>query len=167
MWNRVISYSLVFLKVPVIIIMRFGENIVLGPKYINIYKFRVGWTWSTVHFLFIFQKNRKSTRAWPILKSNSTSFWFIFFPWMSIVVLVDFIAILLTPGIFLIQIVNINNTNIYLIHFHSKNIIKMGSLRKFYLKFQSHCRHSLSIATRWNKLRWHQQRLQNRLLLLY
>ena len=32
-------------------------------------------TSSTIHFLFIFQKNRKSTRAWPILKSNSTSFW--------------------------------------------------------------------------------------------
>ena len=41
------------------------------------------------------------------------------------VVLIDFIAILLTPGIFLIQIVNTNNTNMYLIQFHSKNIIKM------------------------------------------
>ena len=41
---------------------------------------------------------------------------------VSIVVLIDFIAILLTPGIFLIQIVN---TNMYLIHFHSKNNIKM------------------------------------------
>ena len=44
---------------------------------------------------------------------------------VSIVVLIDFIAILLTPGIFLIQIVNTNNTNMYLIYFHSKNIIKM------------------------------------------
>ena len=44
---------------------------------------------------------------------------------VSIVVLIDFIAILLTPGIFLIQIVNTNNTNRYLIHFHSKNIIKI------------------------------------------
>ena len=42
---------------------------------------------------------------------------------VSIAVLIDFIAILLTPGIFLIQIVN---TNIYLIHFQSKNIIKMS-----------------------------------------
>ena len=33
---------------------------------------------------------------------------------MSIVVLIDFIAILLPPGIFLIQIVNTNNTNMYL-----------------------------------------------------
>ena len=41
---------------------------------------------------------------------------------VSIVVLTDFIAILLTPGFFLIQIVN---TNMYVIHFHSKNIIKM------------------------------------------
>ena len=30
---------MVFLKVLVIIIVRFGENNVLGPKYINIYKF--------------------------------------------------------------------------------------------------------------------------------
>ena len=37
---------------------------------------------------------------------------------VSIVVLIDFIAILLTPGIFLIQIVN---ANMYLIHFYSKN----------------------------------------------
>ena len=41
---------------------------------------------------------------------------------VSIVVLIDFIAILLTPGIFLIQIVN---TNMYLNRFHRKNIIKM------------------------------------------
>ena len=31
-----------FLKVPVIIIMRFGENNVLCPKYIDIYEFQVG-----------------------------------------------------------------------------------------------------------------------------
>ena len=41
---------------------------------------------------------------------------------VSIVALIDFIALLLTPGIFLIQIVN---TNMYLIHFHSKNNIKI------------------------------------------
>ena len=41
---------------------------------------------------------------------------------MSIIVLIDFIAILQTEGIFSIQIVN---TNMYLINFHSKNIIKM------------------------------------------
>ena len=44
---------------------------------------------------------------------------------VSIVVLIDFIAILRTPGIFLIQIVNTNNTNMYLIRFHSKNIINI------------------------------------------
>ena len=61
-------------------IMRFGENNVLCPKYIDIYEFRGVWelgggrTYSTVHFLFIIQKHRKSTRACPILKSNSTSF---------------------------------------------------------------------------------------------
>ena len=42
---------------------------------------------------------------------------------VRIVVIIDFIAILLTPGIFLIQIVN---TNMYLINFYSKNNIKMG-----------------------------------------
>ena len=41
---------------------------------------------------------------------------------MNIVVLIDFIAILQTPGISLIQNVN---TNMYLIHLHSKNNIKM------------------------------------------
>ena len=41
---------------------------------------------------------------------------------LSIVVLIDFIAMLLTPGIFLIQIVN---TNMYLIHFQkNKRIFK-------------------------------------------
>ena len=35
-------------------------------------------TWSTVHFLFIIENNWKSTQAWPILKSNSTSFGFFF-----------------------------------------------------------------------------------------
>ena len=51
---------------------------------------------------------------------------------VSIVVLIDFIAILLTPGIVLIQIVN---TNMYLIHFHSKNIIKMCFPKVGFLKF--------------------------------
>ena len=41
---------------------------------------------------------------------------------VSIVVLIDFIAILLTPGIIFIQI---GNTNMYLIHFNSKNNIKI------------------------------------------
>ena len=64
-----------FLKVPVIIVMRFGENNVLCPKYIDTYEFRGVWegcTYSTVHFLFIIQRNRKSTRACSILKSKST-----------------------------------------------------------------------------------------------
>ena len=50
---------------------------------------------------------------------------------VSIVVIIDYIAILLTPGIFLIQIVNTNNINMYLIHFHSKNNIKMRFPKKF------------------------------------
>ena len=39
--------------------MRFGENNVLCPKYIDIYEFRgvrEGRTYSTVHFLFIIKK---------------------------------------------------------------------------------------------------------------
>ena len=127
--------------------MRFGENNVICPKYINIYAFRGGRRGSPVHFLFIIQKNGKSTRAWPILKSNSTLFSFrTIFPRMnnknltkrgpkgaplpflykaSMVVLIDFIAILLTPGFFLIQIININNTNMYVIHIYSKNMMKI------------------------------------------
>ena len=54
---------------------------------------------------------------------------------VSIVVLIDFIAILLTPGIFLIKIVN---TNKYLIHFHSKNIIKIYFPQSWVIKVQTH-----------------------------
>ena len=43
----------------------------------------------------------------------------------SMVVLIDFIAILLTPGIFLIQIIIINNTNMYVICIYSKNMTKI------------------------------------------
>ena len=45
-------------------------------RYIWILGGMGGCTYSTVHFLFIIKKNGKSTRAWPILKSNSISFWF-------------------------------------------------------------------------------------------
>ena len=99
-------------------------------------------------FVYYFKKQKKY-KSMPILKSNSTLFWFWnFFPRMknknfterrqrdifllnlflyerSIVGLIDFITILLTPGIFLIQIVNTNNTNVHLIHFHSKINIQM------------------------------------------
>ena len=49
-----------------IIIMRIGENDVLCPKYIDIYELlggRGGTLNSTVVFLFIIQKYRKSTRV--------------------------------------------------------------------------------------------------------
>ena len=55
---------------------------------------------------------------------------------ISIVVLINFIAILVTPGIFLIQIININNTNMYLIHFHSKNNIKMRFPKSWVFSFK-------------------------------
>ena len=61
-------------------------------------------------------------------------------------VLIDFIAILLTPAIFLKQIINTNNTNMYVIHFHSKNIIKMCFPKVGFLKFQTNINHSLSIT---------------------
>ena len=68
----------------VIIIMRLGENNVLGPKYIDIYIYiyisispvRGEGYMVHLHFLFIIHKNGKSIRAWPILKSNYTSFRF-------------------------------------------------------------------------------------------
>ena len=49
-----------FLKVPVIIILRFGENNVLGPKYIDIYQFR-GLAEGEVHgsVLLLFIKTDK------------------------------------------------------------------------------------------------------------
>ena len=105
-----------------------------------------------LHFLFIIHKNAKSTRAWQILKSNLSSFWFknsfprmnikkftkkgqlLFLYEVSIVVLIDFIAILLTPGIFLIQIVN---TNRYLIHFYSKIILKCIFLKVVFYSFKT------------------------------
>ena len=127
--------------------MRFGENNVICPKYIDIYAFWGERRGSPVHFLFIIPKNGKSTRTWTILKSNSTLFSFrTIFPRMnnknftkrgpkgaplpfvyeaSMVVLIDFIAILLTPGIFLIQIIYINNTNMYVIRIYSKNMMKI------------------------------------------
>ena len=55
---------------------------------------------------------------------------------VSIVVLIDFIAILVTPGIFLIQIVNTNNTNVYLIRFPSKNNIKIGFPKSWVFSFK-------------------------------
>ena len=146
--------------------MFYAQNISI---YMNFGGYR-GGTYSTVHFLFIIQKNGKSTRAWPILKSNYTSFWF-FFPRMnsknvknrgpqgapllflyevSIVVLIYFIEIILTSGIFLIQIVDTNNANMYLIRFHSKNIIKMNFPKSWVFKVKNRFRHSLYIAARWN-----------------
>ena len=63
---------------------------------------------------------------------------------VSIVVLIDFIAILLTSSIFLIQIVI---TNMYLIHFYNKNNIKMHIPKSYVLKFQNPIKHSLYITT--------------------
>ena len=56
--------------------MRFRENNVLCLKYINIYEFgEVQGGMNIFHFTFFvyYSKKLKSTRALPILKSNSTS----------------------------------------------------------------------------------------------
>ena len=66
---------------------------------------------------------------------------------LRIVVLIDFIVILLTPGIFKIQSVNTNNTNMYLIHFHSKNI-KMHFPKSWILKFETNLNYLLFITAR-------------------
>ena len=68
-----------------------------------------------------------------------------FFMKVTIVVLIDFIAILLIPGIFLIQIVN---TNMYLIQFHSKNNIQICFPKSLVFKVQTHYQHSSSIVMR-------------------
>ena len=55
-----------FLKVPAKIIVRFGENNVLGTIYIDIYKFwrgSLGGYMVHLTFLVYFHKNEKSTRA--------------------------------------------------------------------------------------------------------
>ena len=100
-----------------------------------------GCTYSTVHFLFIIKRNGKKYKSitytkikfYIILISiffprvNNKKFrnrgtqrvTLLFFYEVSIVVLIDFIAILLPPGIFLIQIVNTNNTKMYLNSFNS------------------------------------------------
>ena len=55
-----------FLKVPVIIIMRFGENNLLCPKYIDIYEFQGVWAGTNIFhrtFFVYYPKNGKSTRA--------------------------------------------------------------------------------------------------------
>ena len=130
--------------------MRFGEKMLYVQNTSKYMHFRGDWggrRGSPIHLLFIIQKNGKSTSAWPILKSNSTLFSFrTIFPRMnnknftergakgaplpflykaSMVVLIDFIAILLTPGIVLIQIININNTNMYVIRIYSENMMKI------------------------------------------
>ena len=49
-----------------------------GPKYINIYEFGGYGGMYIFHstFFVYYSKKHKKYRAWPILQSNSTSFWF-------------------------------------------------------------------------------------------
>ena len=83
------------------------------------------------------KKNCKKGPQWASL---------IFLYEVSIVVLIDFKAILVSRDIFLIQIIDTNNTNMYLIHFHNANIIKMRFLRVWFLKFQTRFRHLIFIS---------------------
>ena len=79
---------------------------------------------------------------------------------MSIVVLIDFIAILVTPGIFLIQIVNTNNTNMYLIHFHSKILLQCIFIKVEFLKFKTDS--DIHYPSERGEINcWHQQRRHN------
>ena len=135
MWNRVISYSLrkfeMFLKVLVIIIMRFGENNVFGTIYINFRGWLEGYMVHLPCFVFVYysykwQKYKSMTntkiKCYIILILKKFLGWIIKILWIGdhgspakiffgseyIVVLTDIIEILLTPGIFLIQIFDAN-----------------------------------------------------------
>ena len=104
--------------------MRFGKNNVLGPKYIDIYEF---WgVWGDIHippyiFGLLFKKNEKVPEYdlyqnqiichfdliffFPRMNNKKITKRFsliLFLYELSIVVLIDFMAILLIPGIFLI-----------------------------------------------------------------
>ena len=61
-------YFEVFLKVPVIIIMRFGKYNVLCPKYIDIYEFQWGYGRDVYGppyiFLLLKKKYKSMTYAW-------------------------------------------------------------------------------------------------------
>ena len=115
-----------------------------------------GVTGYTLYFCLLFIKTEKVQEHDLYLNQIIHQFDFknVFLGWIikilrkggprSIVVLIDFKAILLTPGIFLIQIVN---TNVYLIHFYSKNNIKMHFPKSWVIKIPNRFRHSLSIAT--------------------
>ena len=127
-----------------IIIIIFVKNNILCPKYIDIYEFwgvRGDVQGPPYIFCLLFKKMEKVQEHDLYLNQILHHFNFKKIHRMnnknftkggprdpaliykvSLVVLIDFIAILLTPGIFLIQIVN---TNMYLIHFHTNNIIKM------------------------------------------
>ena len=108
----------------------------------DIYEFW-GGTYCTVHFCLLFYKTEKvqehdlflnkilfDVKKTPMMnnkkitKRGSQGAQLLFLYEVSIVVLIDFIAILLTPGIFLMQIVNTNSTNMYLIHFIVKMLLK-------------------------------------------
>ena len=104
-------------------------------KYKSITYTKIKFYITLIDFFFLRMNNKKCTKKGPLL----------FLYKLSIVVLIDLIAILLTPGIFLIQIVDIN---MYLIHFYIKNNIKMHFSRVELIKFQNRFRHSLSIPTR-------------------
>ena len=104
-------------------------------------------TWATVHFFLLLKKTDKVQEhdlyLNQILHHFELKFFrglqgalFLFLYKVIIVVLIDFIAILLTPGIFLIQIVNTNNKNWNLIHFHGKNNVKIHFPKSWVFSFK-------------------------------
>ena len=61
-----------------IIFIRFDENNVFGTMHINIYKISEGLYVGLQPYIFclLFIKIENVQEPWPILKSNSTSFWY-------------------------------------------------------------------------------------------
>ena len=144
-------------------------------RYIWILVGTGGHTYSTLHFFVYYSKQRKKykryCKTYTEIKFYIILIFFFFLGWIikhlqkgtpeapllflyevSTVVLIDFIAILLTLGIFLIQMVNTNNTNMYLIQFHSKNIINMHIPKSYVLKFQNCYQCSIFISEEEKRL---------------
>ena len=102
-------------------------------------------TYTKIKFNMIFSlikipriNNKKCTKRGPLGAP------LLFLYEVSIVVLIDFIAILPPPGIFLMQIVN---TNMYLIDFRIKTNMKMHFPKSWVFKLLLHTSNSLYITT--------------------
>ena len=151
-----------------IIIMRFGENNVLCPKYIDIYEFwGYGGLGGNIHipqyiFCLSFKKTEKVQGHYLYLNQILHNFDLEHF----FHILTSLRSEYSTSNWFHSNTLNsmhLFNTNMYLIHFHSKHIINICFPKSWVFKV-SNLNHSLSITVRWNKLRWHHQRLNNNVM---